>query len=196
MKKRILLPLLILFAAALGVCACGEEPQGAAGELDKTSLSVSVGQEETLTFNLYEGKQLADGELVWTTSDESVAAVSSEQLTATVTGVSSGTAKIELKLDGETIASCDVEVHVSPLSVSVPTGKLVLIKNATATVRLKSTSPISDEDIVWESSDETIGTVEYQGRIAIVTAVKRGSCVITARCGNDRVSFTLIVGKT
>ncbi len=193
MKRHLLLPLLILLTAALGLCACGGSK--AVGALDKEVLSLAVGGKETLTFTLFEGEELADGELQWTTSDESVATVEGKQLTATVTGAKAGSATIALTLDGKELASCKVEVYVSPLSVTVPSGVLVLIKNAKATVRLKSSSPIEEQDIVWESSDETIGTVEYQGRIAIVTAVKRGQCTITARCGADKASFTLIVGK-
>lgn len=191
MKKRILLPLLILLAAALGVCACGS----GAGKLDKTSVSLAVGQKETLTFVLDEGKELGEGELVWTTSDEAVATVSGKDLTATVTGVAEGNATVKLTLDGKTIASCSVKVTVPPISVTVPTGTLVLVKNQSATVRLKSSKPLTEE-ITWESSDETIGIVDYQGPIAIVTAVKRGQCTITARCGSEQTSFTLIVGKT
>lgn len=193
MKKRFLLPLLLGLAAMLCLFGCGASP---IGKFDAASVSVGVGQKETVTFTLSEGVELeGDEEFVWASSDESVATVEGKQFTATVTGVAVGSATVTLTMNGKEIASCSVEVKLSPLSITVPSGMLVLVKNAQATVRLKSTSPILDEDITWESSDATIGSVEYQGRIAIVTALKRGSCTITARCGEDKASFTLIVGK-
>ena len=82
------------------------------------------------------------------------------------------------------------------LHVAVPEGKLVLRNGGTATVRVTSEAPLNEDKYVWESSDQTIGTVEYQGKIAMVTATGRGECTITVSNGSLKTSFTLIVGLT
>ena len=82
------------------------------------------------------------------------------------------------------------------LHVTVPEGRLVLRNGGTATVRVTSDSPLDEDKYVWKSSDESIGTVESQGKIARVTATGRGECVITVSHGKLTTSFTLIVGLT
>ena len=82
------------------------------------------------------------------------------------------------------------------LHVTVPEGKLVLRNGGTATVRVTSEAPINEDNYVWESSDESIGKVESQGKLARVTATGRGECTITVTNGKYETSFTLIVGIT
>ena len=82
------------------------------------------------------------------------------------------------------------------LHVALPEGKLVLRNGGTATVRVTSDSPLNEEKYVWESSNASIGTVEYQGKVARVTATGRGECTITVSNGSYTTSFTLIVGLT
>ena len=82
------------------------------------------------------------------------------------------------------------------LHVAVPEGKLVLRNGGTATVRVTSDNPLNEDKYVWKSSDEAVGTVEYQGKIARVKATGRGECIITVTNGKLTTSFTLIVGLT
>ena len=82
------------------------------------------------------------------------------------------------------------------LHVTVPEGKLVLRNGGTATVRVTSDNPLNEDKYFWKSSDESIGTVEYQGKVARVTATGRGECIITVSNGKLETSFTLIVGLT
>lgn len=82
------------------------------------------------------------------------------------------------------------------LHVTVPEGKLVLRNGGTATVRVTSDNPLNEDKYVWESSNESIGTVEYQGKVARVTATGRGECTITVTNGKYEASFTLVVGLT
>ena len=198
MKKKIFLPLVLLAAAILSLCACGEKPAGGtSASLDKTTLELGVGGSDTLTLT-WDGGEPAPGEdpattYIWTSSDEAVVTVAASGNTATVNGVAEGSATVTVSQGEKQLASCSVTVKASRLSVTVPEGKLVLRKNATVTVKVKGTEEL-DGDIVWESSDTSIGTVESQGAIARVTAVARGECVIRVRCGSDSAEFTLIVG--
>ena len=84
----------------------GTSGSSAAGlTLDRTELSLAAGASETLTVILPDGTQ---GELVWTTSDATVATVDADgKVTNTNTAASEATATITASL-GEDSASCTV----------------------------------------------------------------------------------------
>lgn len=92
------------------------------------------------------------------------------------------------------LCACGEKTGPNALHVAVPEGKLVLRNGATATVRVTSDNPLNEDKYVWKSSDESIGKVEYQGKIARVTATGRGECTIIVSNGSYTASFTLIVG--
>ena len=196
MKKKYLLPLVLTCAAAIALAACGGSNNDPV--LDKKELTLCVGAQETLTLVLEnkDGTTSAVGESVeytWKSSNEDVVTVEAEGATATVTAVADGNAVVTV-YDGKTeLSKCTVTVVTSPLSVTVPEGKLVVRNNTTVTVRAKSITALTGE-YVWESSDPTIATVEAQGVIARVTAKKRGECTITVKNGIYSASFTFIVG--
>lgn len=206
MKKRYLLPLILLGAAAVSLVGCGESTQGGGGGkgsqavLDKEELTVCVGMQETLTLSWVDknGNAVAEGKSVeyrWESSNTAVATVEAEGNVATVSAVAEGEAVVTVYNGKKALATCSVTAVTSALSFqqSVPEGKLVLRKDATVSVKVKSLTELTGE-YVWESSDTSIGTVEYQGDLARVTAVARGECTITVRNGSHAASFTLIVG--
>ncbi len=196
--KKILSTILIVAAAMLCFAACTHTPGGEPEQpkLSETELTLTVGESGSLTLQLPDNAASETGvEYTWSSTNEAVATVSAEGTQATVTALTVGTAVITVS-DGETeIGSCNVTVNASPLTVTVPEGRLVLRKGTIVTVRAKCKGA-SDEDFRWESSDEGIGTVENQGPIGRVKANSRGSCTITVYCGNYTTSFELIVGLT
>ena len=192
MKKRFLLPLILLMAAVLGLSACGSKDSA---KLSKEELTLGVGGQETLTV-VWEGTAPSDVEYRWESSDKAIVTVEAEGETATVTAVAVGEAVVTVYNGNSEIATCSVTViKTAPLYVTVPEGKLVLRNGGTATVRAKNSIPMTGE-YVWESSDETIAVIESQGELARVTAKKRGECTITVTNGEYSASFTLIVGTT
>ncbi len=202
MKKRILLLLSLVAALCCLLCACGEgnvpiDPPDPGLALNRTSLTLMVGAEEQLVA-IYEGKK----EISWTCSDETVVSVEPVEGGAYVTGLKVGTATVTASFE-EVNVSCTVTVKESPLSIFLPdaptgslkNGRLVLVKNGVATVRAFSEIAL-DGDPVWTVDDESIASVEWQGLIARVTALKRGICTITLSCDGYSASFTLYVGIT
>lgn len=162
----------------------------ASAVLDRTELTLYTGGEATLTATL---KDLGDGSVIWTTSDETVVTVTDMgEGKAVVKAVGVGSATVGVTLGDKTLASCEIKTEASPLEIFLPNG-LVLKKNGKATVKAICSAEITG-DIVWETSDPAIGTVEYQGLTAIVTAVGRGTCTITVRAGDYVASTTLMVG--
>lgn len=179
-------------------------PTGAV-TLDKTSLSLAVGETAQLTATV-KPDNATDKNVTWTSSDESVAKVDNGKVTA----VKAGKATITAKCGGK-IAECAV-------IVTVPTGSVILDKTSLSlavgeTVQLTATvkpDDATDKNVTWTSSDESVAKV-VNGK---VTAVKSGKATITAKCGDktaecavtvtvptgsvtlDKTSLSLAIGET
>ena len=173
--------------------------------LDKTTLSLAVGETEQLTATV-KPDDATDKNVTWTSSDESVAKV----VNGKVTAVKSGKATITAKCGGKT-AECAV-------TVTVPTGSVTLDKTSLSlavgeTVQLTATvkpDDATDKNVAWTSSDESVATVAN----GMVTAVKAGNATVSAQCGGktakcivtvivpvtsvtlDKSSLTMAVGET
>ena len=127
--------------------------------------SVSVGQGTTTT--LVATTDCTDSNVVWTSSDSSVATVEN----GVVTGVTAGNAVITAAVD-DASTTVNVEVptcsylHLSDTSLSVQKGKTKEI-----TVEKDCANPVT-----WTSSDPSVVTVEN----GVLTGVTDGNAVITA----------------
>ena len=93
-------------------------------KLDKTELTLYVGDEETLTASVLP-EDATDKTITWTSSDKSIASVESGKVKA----VGKGTAKITASAGGKS-ASCNIEVlrPVSGISLNKTTLELPLEK--------------------------------------------------------------------
>lgn len=199
MKKFVPILLGIAMAAGLAACTLPEDPlpdgpqQPPVYTIDRTEMTLAVGESGTLTLVPDAESTAAPVLYTWTCDDNAVATVEGSGLSATVTALSEGAVTVKA-MDGETeIARCDVTVIAYPVVVNVPSGKLILRKNTVVTVKAWIAEGLEDP-VTWESSDEAYGTVDYQGPIARVKAVKRGDCTITVRCGSYSACFQLVIG--
>jgi uncharacterized protein YjdB len=152
--------------------------------LDKTVLSLTVGESATLSATV-KPDNATDKNVVWTSSDNSVATVSNGKVTA----VKAGTATVKATCGGKT-AECAV-------TVTVPTGSITLDKtvlslavgeSATLTATVKPDNA-TDKNVVWTSSDNTVVTVS-DGK---VTAVKAGTATVKATCGGKTAECVVTV---
>ncbi|MEL7566866.1 MAG: Ig-like domain-containing protein [Dehalobacterium sp.] len=164
-------------------------------DLDKPAAEITVGNKLQLNATIEPNNATNKG-VKWETSDDSVAAVSSEGL---VTGVAAGTATITATADGDDTVSKTCTITVSPQdnsennsgndsgndSESISVSKVVLSKSEltiavgkektlTATV---SPANASDRDVTWKSSDTGIAKVDQDGT---VKGIKEGGVTITA----------------
>ena len=112
----------------------------------------------------------------WTSSDESVATVDE---TGTVTAVAAGEANVTASVkDADIAASTHVKVVVTPTGVVAPES-IDLVTNGENTKDLDAKlvpADATDVKLAYESSDESIATVDETGK---VTAVANGECTIT-----------------
>ena len=112
----------------------------------------------------------------WTSSDESVATVDE---TGTVTAVAAGEADVTASVkDANIAASTHIKVVVTPTDVVAPES-IDLVTNGENTKSLDAKlipADATDVKLAYESSDESIATVDETGK---VTAVANGECTIT-----------------
>lgn len=180
--------------------------------LDKTSITLNEGQEQTLipTVN---PSNAADKSLNWTSSNTSVATVNAE---GKVTAVSKGTAtiKAEAKDGSGKNAICSVTVkrivssiQLNKTSIAIYNGKTEAL---TATI---IPSDANNTAVTWTSSNTSVATVSSSG---VVTGKSKGTATITvtAKDGNgaqascevevrqyvtsislDKTSLSLMIGE-
>ena len=114
--------------------------------------------------------------VAWTSSDESVATVDE---TGTVTAVAAGEANVTASVkDADIAASTHIKVVVTPTGVVAPES-IDLVTNGESTKDLDAKlvpADATDVKLAYESSDESIATVDETGK---VTAVANGECTIT-----------------
>lgn len=144
--------------------------------LDKTSLTLHGNESQQLTATVLPAE--ASQELMWTSSDESVATVSQSGL---VSAVADGHAVITATTtDGTNLsASCDVtvlRVQAESIQLNVTTAGL----NEGSTLQLTATILPEECDIktvIWASNNPSVATVDSNG---LVTTHSVGTATITA----------------
>lgn len=141
--------------------------------VDKTATTIVKGATDKLTATLVPAD--ANGTITWSTSDSSVATVSSD---GTVTAVKNGTATVTAKC-GDLSAQTKVTV-INPLKAITITGTTHSIKKGQTTQLGLTYDPADTTDSVaatWTSSNTSVATVSKTG---LVTALKDGSTTIKA----------------
>uniref|UniRef100_UPI0025E2E43E Ig-like domain-containing protein n=1 Tax=Treponema sp. TaxID=166 RepID=UPI0025E2E43E len=131
-----------------------------------------------------------DSTVTWTSSDTSVATVSSSGV---VTGVSEGTVTITAAAGGVT-DSVTVSVEaatVAVTSVTISGSGSLLVGSTTNLTASVSPSDATDSTVTWTSSNTSVATVSSSG---VVTGVSAGTVTITATAGG--VSGTKTVSVT
>ncbi len=168
--------------------------------LDQTEATFAVGKKLQLTATILPSNT-TNKNVTWTTSDATVATVSSDGM---VSGVAAGRATITATSVRDSTKSATCTITVSQIS-STQSGEnidvtgIVLSKNQltlavsgkktlTATV---SPSSATDSTVNWKSSDTSIATVDKNG---VVKGVKVGVAKISATAG--RYSATCMVTVT
>ncbi|MCQ2607601.1 MAG: Ig-like domain-containing protein [Bacteroidales bacterium] len=157
--------------------------------LNKPTMALLTNANEKLLATITPDNECtADNEVVWTTSNASVATVSN----GVVSGVSEGTAIITATTTGSgvTTATCVVTVssdcESGPVSMEMSsTNETMYMSDVlTLTAEITTDNPCNNT-IVWSSSDETVATVED----GVVTPLQYGDVVIRATAKQDAGSY-------
>lgn len=196
MKKKFVLAAAVAAIMMLGLAGCGVKvtniaiPETAVVEKGETiTLPVNFGTDDAPAVTpetAATGESVETDEKVtkaaekltieWTSSDESVATVDE---TGTVTAVAAGEADVTASVkDADIAASTHIKVVVTPTDVVAPES-IDLVTNGENTKSLDAKlvpADATDVKLAYESSDESIATVDETGK---VTAVANGECTIT-----------------
>ena len=163
--------------------------------LNKQTMSLNIGMEEQLIPTVTPSNTTNDN-VVWTSSDTSVATVS---LAGVVTGIKAGSVTITVRtVDGNKTATCEVTVidptiyvtgvNINKTELSIDIGKT---ETLVATV---TPSNATNKSVTWTSSDTSIVSVSDSG---IVTGIKAGTATITVKTvdGNKTATCEVTVIK-
>lgn len=158
--------------------------------LDKTSLTLEVGESYTLTATV-SPSNATDKRITWLSTNSSVAFVSGGKVTAKSEGATTITAMAH---NGET-ASCSVTVNepapevVEVVSVSLDKTSLTLkIGESETLTAIVLPSNATDKSVTWTSSDQSVATV-VNGKI---TAVGGGTATITALSSGGKMAQCMV----
>lgn len=157
--------------------------------IDPESLALTVGETGQLEASVLP-ENAGYGEILWTSSDESVAIVDRNGL---VTALAKGTATVTATEDSSKVtATCEVTVSGIPVE-SVTLDKTELEMRAGDTETLTATvNPVNadDSEVSWTSSDEAVASVSQNGE---VTALGAGNAIITAEAGGITAECSVTV---
>lgn len=153
--------------------------------LNKDTLNMLVGDSETLTATVTPD-DATDKSVSWRSSNEAVATVVNGEVTA----VGAGTATITATAGGKT-ATCAVTVSIKP----VPVEGIALADAEVAVGHTVQLEPVftpantTQRGVTWASSDESIATVDENGRVkglaegkVTITVTSTADATITASC--------------
>ena len=155
--------------------------------LNKSELSLAIGEEETLTATV-EPANATNKNVTWESSNTDVAEVDADgKVTAKGTGVATITVTTE---DGSKTATCTVtvmaaRVDVTGVTLNKTATTLLIGSNETLTATV-APADATNKTVVWTSDDETIATVAD----GVVTAVGLGTATITATTEDGNFTAT------
>ena len=158
--------------------------------VESSEPSVVVGQQITVTAHAAPENATIQN-VIWSSGDERFVTVDAN---GTVTGIKKGSGRIiATAADGSNIrANFNIKVVQNPEKITLPYEEITV--DVGRNVSCKPTVEPKDTDnkkVIWTSSDESIATVDKNGRI---TGNKIGDCTITCTCeALDSVTASLTV---
>lgn len=180
MKK--FLSFIFIFFLALVFIGCGEtDVKPTKITVTATESTVVVNQTLTLKANV-EPADASDKSVTWTSSDDAIAVVNASGV---VKGNAVGTVTITATSKADETIKGTIEIKVEAAEEVLPTAMSVWGNSNTVVIGYDAEffitftpSNTTAKDVTWESSDETIATVDENG---VVKGVKAGTCKIIAK---------------
>ncbi len=191
-----LVAILLALCMVLPFAACGEQTEVSGVDLSRSTLTLSIGEEETLTYTVTP-ESARSAEATWRSTDPAIASVQNGR----VRGVSEGRAMIRVTVGGCS-SDCTVTV-VDPSKQPVPATGVTLAPQTLSleiggTAQLTATvepENATDKAVTFSSSAAGVATVSETG---LVTAQSAGQAVITAKTSNNHTAncVVTVAGET
>lgn len=162
--------------------------------IDKKELSLDSGKTYVLKASVTTTEGEVYNDVVWTSSDEKIATVSPQgEVKALYPGKTTITATAA---DGSGIsASCEVTVTQPVTGVKLPSAARVSVGGNTLLTATIIPEYASDSGLTWTSSDESVVTVDENGRL---TGIKVGQAVVTCKTNSGgytaSCTVTVVIG--
>lgn len=162
-------------------------------ELDCNSLTLTEGEKATIIATVKPDNATYKS-FTWSSDNSGVASVSDGVVTATAPGMATITVTT---VDGLHTATCLVTVNAKPVAVTginlnKSTLKLV-VKESETLIATVEPENAANKTVTWKTEDETIATVNNNGK---VTGVNRGSVKITVTTDDGGYTASCIVTVT
>jgi hypothetical protein len=192
MKRALRYGFLGLFVVlALTLMGCGFQPQQASLS-NITVTATSTAMVRGTTQQLTASGQYSDGtsrqlssEVVWTSSNPSVATVSA---TGVVTAVAVGVANIYANVGSVAgVQALSIEIHLTSVSVSgTTTVQRGTTQQLTLIGKYDDNSTAAQTNVTWTSSDPTIASISTSG---VVTGLTMGTVTVTGQVTSGSSTF-------
>lgn len=130
-----------------------------------------------------------DKKPVWVSYNENVARVDKD---GTVTAIRKGKTTVKARV-GILINACAVNVVDSSIKLNKTTATIYHGGTSVNTLQLKATVKGATKDVVWESSDTNVATVDAKGK---VTSVSEGTATITATANGKTASCIVTIKES
>ena len=159
---------------------------------DKSVTSLAKGTTLNLTANVDDAA--TDKTVVWSSSDDSIASVEN----GVVTAKESGSATITVTATNGTEDTADDKTDTIMITVTNPATGISLNKSALTLAKGNTDNTLyatvtpndaDDKTVTWSSGDESIVTVDADGK---VTAVKEGTARITAKTASNKTAVCTV----
>ena len=147
--------------------------------LNKSEVNIKEGDNITLVATI-SPSNATNKDIEWSSTNNNVAIVGT---TGTVVGISEGTCYIKATTKDGSNKSASCLVHVEKKSILVesivllPTSNTLKVGETTTLIATVSPQNATNSSLTWSSSDESVATVDNNGK---VTAVSAGEVEITA----------------
>ncbi len=181
-KKALLLALSMAMSATL-FAACKDKNNGG-------TQSSSVSSEVSSSVEVGGSEDASSSEAVSSSEAASSEVVSSEVVSSEV--VSSETVSSEVVSSEEESSSEESSEPAEEITVEI-IGSSTVVEFESITLSANVTGAEDDMVVAWESSDETVATVDANG---VVTGHKAGTVTITASIGGESATMDVEVVKT
>lgn len=156
-------------------------------QLNKSSLTLTEGNEETLVATILPADTTMEKVLTWSSNNDAVAMVDQQ---GKVTALTAGKATITVTTVNNKTATCEVTVKKQEVpieSVALNTDNAVLRAGSTITLTatINPENTTMDKALVWSTNAENVAKVDQQGK---VTAVGAGEAIITVKTVNGKTA--------
>ena len=169
-------------------------------KVNPTSIMLGVGEKLTISESTNSGSYANASNIVWSSSDNSVATVTKGSANkAVVTAKGTGTAYIKTKLYNGKTATCKVTVKPAPISVKVNPTSVTLGKGESYTISegTNSGSYANASNLVWSSSNNSVATVtKGSGNKAVIKAMSFGTAYVTISLYNGKAAVCKVTVKS